>query len=435
MPWPHPILDQRGNRRELHHRLRDPAARVLAQARGELVELLLRGVGPDDETLAARAVDRLHDELVESVEHLLERPRLLETPGVDVGDDRLLREVVADQVGQVRIHELVVGDAVADRVRDRDVAEAGRQHESRRAEHGVRAELQWVEELVVDPAVDDVDSGGAGGGAHPHLAAAAEQVAALDELDAHQAGQQGVLEVRRVVDAGGEHDDRRVVHALGSGCPQRLQQSLRVVADRSHSHRHEQLGQGLRHDPAVRDDVAHAGRHPHVVLEHPPGARLVADEVDTRDLDAHAVRTDDPGRLAVEVAGRADQPRRDDPVEHGLLLSVDVGQEGLERAHALLHTGFDDRPLGLLDDARHGVERERALLAGEVEGDTLREIGAGEGLGASAELVLRHPGERTVDLFVCIAGALGVRRRRVGEHLIPGRGPPSLRRDRAVTVE
>ena len=83
-----------------------------------------------------------------------------------------------------------------------------------RAEHRVGAELQRVEELVVDAAVDHVDAGRAGGGAHPHPAARAEQVAALDELDAHQAGEQGVLEVGGVVDAGGEHDDRRVLDAV-----------------------------------------------------------------------------------------------------------------------------------------------------------------------------------------------------------------------------
>ena len=63
------------------------------------------------------------------------------------------------------------------------------------AEHRVAAEVHRVEELVVDPAVDDVDRLVAGGGAHPHLAADAHQVAALDELDAHHPGQQGVLEV------------------------------------------------------------------------------------------------------------------------------------------------------------------------------------------------------------------------------------------------
>ena len=62
-------------------------------------------------------------------------------------------------------------------------------------EHRVAAEVHRVEELVVDPPVDDVDRAVARGRAHPHLAADADQVTALDELDAHHPGQQGVLEV------------------------------------------------------------------------------------------------------------------------------------------------------------------------------------------------------------------------------------------------
>ena len=224
VPGTHAVFDERRDRRELHDGLGDPAARVLDQPPAQLGERRLRGIGTDDEPLAARAVDGLHDELVEPVEHLGEGLGLLESPGVDVRQHRLLAEVVADELGHVRVHELVVGDAVAHRVGDRDVPEACRQHEPRRAEHGVGAELLRVEELVVDATVDDVDAGGARGRAHPHAAARAEQVASLDELDAHQSREQGVLEVRRVEHAGRQHDDGRVVDAFGRAGAQRLQQ-------------------------------------------------------------------------------------------------------------------------------------------------------------------------------------------------------------------
>ena len=85
----------------------------------------------DDEALAARAVDRLDHELVEPVEHLVEGARVLEPPGVDVRQQRLLAQVVADQLGQVRVDELVVGDAVAHGVRDGHGAEARRHQQAR----------------------------------------------------------------------------------------------------------------------------------------------------------------------------------------------------------------------------------------------------------------------------------------------------------------
>ena len=58
----------------------------------------------------------------------------------------------------------------------------------------------------------------------------ADQVAALDQLDAHRPGEQRVLEVGAVEDARGEHDDGRVVDARGRRGAQRGEQPLRVVA-------------------------------------------------------------------------------------------------------------------------------------------------------------------------------------------------------------
>ena len=63
-----------------------------------------------------------------------------------------------------------------------------------------RPEVHRVEEVVVDAPVDDVDLAVALGGAHVDGVVAAEQVTALDQLDAHLPGQQRVLEVGRVVD-------------------------------------------------------------------------------------------------------------------------------------------------------------------------------------------------------------------------------------------
>ena len=70
--------------------------------------------------------------------------------------------------------------------------------------------MHGVQEVVVDASVDHVHRLAAAGGAHPHHAVATEEVAALDELDAHPPGQEGVLEVRGVVHPGGEHHHGRL---------------------------------------------------------------------------------------------------------------------------------------------------------------------------------------------------------------------------------
>ncbi len=435
----HPVFDERRDGREHDHGLGDPAAGVGLQPLAQGVELGGRGVGTHDEPLAARAVDRLHDEFGQAVEHLFEGARIFEPPGVDVLQDRLLGEVVPDQVGHVRVEQLVVGDAVAHRVGDGDVAQARGEHEAGSPEHRVGAELQRVEEVVVDAAVDHVDALRAAGGAHEHLAADAQQVASLDELDSHQAREQRVLEVRGVVHTRREHDDVRVVDPGRGRGAQGGEQLVGVVADGAHAHRDEQLGQRLRHDAAVRDDVRDARGHAHVVFEHAHLAVLVADEVDARHLDAHAVGAADAGGLAVEVLRRRDEARGQDAVAHAVLVAVGVVEEGLERAHALLDAGLDARPLVVRDDPGHGIQREGSFLAREVEGHALREVRTRERFGAPAQFFLRHLCERLVQLPVRLArggGFSGTRRN--AEHLVERRdaGCGLARRQRgAVTVE
>ena len=79
------------------------------------------------------------------------------------------------------------------------------------AEHAVGAEELGIDVGVVGAAVDDVHRRGPPRGAHEHLVAADEQVGGLDQLDAHRARQEAVLEVGRVERPRREHDDGRVV--------------------------------------------------------------------------------------------------------------------------------------------------------------------------------------------------------------------------------
>ncbi len=334
----------------------------------------------------------------------------------------VLVEVVLDEIGHVRVDQLVVRDAVAHRVGDGDVSEAGGEHEARRAQHRVGAELQRIEELVVDTAVDDVDPRRACGRAHPDPTAGAEQVAALDQLHAHQSREQGVLEVGGVVDARGEHDDVGLFDADRRARPQRLEQPVRIVAHRTHAHGDEELRKRLRHDAAIRDDVADTAGHADVVLEHPPGPRLVADQVDAGDMDAHAVGGGDARGLTVVVGGRGDERCGDDPVEDGTLRAVDIGEERLERSHPLLDAGLDIDPLLVVDHPRHRIEREGPLLPREVEGHALCEIARCERVGATPQLGLGHLGEGAVDLAVRLASTdRSAHAGRHVEHLVPRR--------------
>ena len=215
----HPRIDKGRDGGELNHRLGNPATRVGNEPGAKLGKFGAGCRRTHDEALAPGTVDGLHHQLVEAVEHLFEGGRVFEAPSVDVFEDWFFAEVIADEVGQVGVHELVVGDTVADRVGNGDVAEAGREHEARGAQHRVGPKLQRVQKLVVNATVDHIDAHRTCGRSHPHPATRAEQVATFDQLDAHQAREQGVFVIGGVVDAGGEHDNVGVTHTLRRARP------------------------------------------------------------------------------------------------------------------------------------------------------------------------------------------------------------------------
>ena len=78
--------------------------------------------------------------------------------------------------------------------------------------------MERIEVLVVDASVDDVHGLVTARRAHEHVIVAAVQVAALDELDTHLAGEERMLEVRRIVNARREDDNSGVAHARRRGC-------------------------------------------------------------------------------------------------------------------------------------------------------------------------------------------------------------------------
>ena len=246
------------------------------------------------------------------------------------------------------------------------------------------------------------------GGAHHDASAAALEVAALDELDAHRAGQQRVLEVGTVVDPRGEHDDGRVGDAGRRGSAQRGEKPLRVARDRTHPVVREGLRQRRRDRATVGHDVRHPRRDAHVVLEDAEAAVDVADQVDAGDVHAYAVGRAHTGGLAVEVRGGGHHAARDHAVLEHLPDVIDVGQERLERTHPLPDPGVDLLPGLHLDDPRHDVERERPLLTADVEGDALVEVGGLQRLDPRSYVVGVEVGEVAAQREVGLAGAVRV---------------------------
>ena len=142
----------------------------------------------DEHALAARLRRRLDDHLAQAGEDVLALGLVRQQVGRHVVEDRLLAEVEADHLRHVVIDRLVVGDAGADRVGDRDGPGAVGAHQPGDAEQRVGPELERVDEVVVEPAIDRVHALEARGGAHVADGVAHDEIARLDELDPHLAG-------------------------------------------------------------------------------------------------------------------------------------------------------------------------------------------------------------------------------------------------------
>ena len=389
----HGVVHPGGRGRQGDHALGDPVAWVGLHLERQLVELGTGRRRADHQTLASRAVDPLEDELIAAGERVLADGVVHEVHRLDVLQDRVLTQVVADHGRHVGVDELVVGHAVPEPVGDRHTTRPRRVDDARTAHQRLGTELQRVEILVVDAAVDHVHRDLALGGAQEDVGAVAHEVPPLHEVHAHEARQQRVLVERRVVHTRRQHDHRRVLHRRRRGAAQRVDQASRVVRDHLNGLAPEQFGQHPRHGGAVGQHVAHPGRAPQVVLQHAELAVLVTDHVDARHMDAHTVGW----RVAV---GRSHEPRgardhlvRDEPVADDAGGAVDVGQEELERPHPLHQPCRHLGPLGAGEDPGHHVEGERSLLAVEVEGDSLVHEGAGQSGGAGRDVLGAHLGQ------------------------------------------
>ena len=195
------VVDPGRRRREGDDPLGDPVAGVGLHLERQLVELGPGGGRADDQALAAGAVDPLEHQLVAARQRVLAHRVVHQVHGLDVLEDRVLAQVVADHGRHVGVDELVVGHAVAHAVGDGHPAGPGRVDDARAAHQRLGPELQRVEVVVVDAPVDHVDRHLALGGAQEDVGAVAHQVAALDQVHAHEAGQQRVLVEGRVVHA------------------------------------------------------------------------------------------------------------------------------------------------------------------------------------------------------------------------------------------
>ena len=197
----------------------------------------------------------------------------------------------------------------------------------------------------------------------------------------------------------------------GGHAAQVVQQHVRIVIDRRHAMRGEQIRKQPHHHFAVFEHVGDAGGHAQVVFQHFELARVIAHDVDAGDVgvnvagDIHSLHLRTVLRVAQHLF------RWNHACLQNLLIVVNVMNEGIQGSHALLQARIQPDPFLVRQHARHDIEGDEAfrafLLAVDREGDAYpvkQRIGFCPLLGQKLQRLAFEPSG--IALIVRPAGAL-----------------------------
>ena len=335
----------RGMARERNRRLRDVVARLGLDLFAERLNLVLGRLRANQHAVAAGFVRGLDDEFFHVFQNVFFVGFFVREVGVHVRNDRILIEVIFDHLGHEIIHHLVVGDAGADGVGQRDVAGAISVHQAGHAEHRITAEHRRINKIIIHAAINHMHRLQAFRRAHEHPRVAHQQVAALDNFNAHLPREIRVLEIRRVVGARREQHHRRIGHAGGRDVMQHPQQFARIILHRPHADAFEHLRKRALHRAPVFQHVAHAARTTAIVFQHEIIAFVIADQIRAANVDVNILRHVEVHELAPEMFSRQNVKRRDDAVLQNFLLVIKIVQKQIQRRDALRPGRAPDIPI------------------------------------------------------------------------------------------
>ncbi len=344
---------------------------------------------------------RPDDQLVEVLGHVAQAVAVPAPPGLHRRQPQRLAEQPLAQIRQVRHEGRVLHDAGADGVDHADGALPDALDQTGHPQPGPGSQLQRIGPDGVDPAEDDVDLLQLAQHPHPDPAVADGEVPPLDQREAEQGGEEGLVEGGLGQGARAEHDDPGVLHPGRRGVdqrgPHRLEErgqpvQVRCVVD---------LGHHPGDDPTVLHRVAGAGRRLGPVRHHLPLAVGVPAEV---DRDHEQRRADDVGadhgaQVLVVIQHRR---HRQVPTRQQLLGPVQVGDDRVQQLGALHDAGLQRRPLALLQHQRQRVQppghllgqRQRLRRFAGRHGGRIGEGDRGGGTrGVGDAVVLEQPGD------------------------------------------
>ena len=295
---------------ELMRALAQPAEPFGAGCMGQRVGLGLRAGG------GKRGAE---EQLVEVRLHMLSFTQLAAPPGRHGWQLQFLAQQMRRKPGQERKKGRAFHQAGAERVGDGNQPRPGRFHKPGHTEQRFAAQRERVTKGIAYAAQDHVHRAQAVESFQEHPPVPHGQIAPLDQREAQQPGEVGVLEVGFVAWPGRQQCDGRVVGSGGRQPAQRLAAEGQNLRDRARAHGLQYIPQHAREHAPVFEHETESGRRLSAVRQHAPAPFRPARNVGGIDLEI--VSPGHPHRLAgPQVAGvRVDERCRDEPVSHQAL--------------------------------------------------------------------------------------------------------------------
>ena len=360
--------------RKRQRRLGDEIVRIGLELASENLALRGAGVRAHEHAVAARAVDLLDHQFVEIVEHMGKLRWLAAAKSRHVLQQRLLFEIEADDVGDIAINRLIVGDASADCIGKRHIARQIGAHQPGHAQQRGGIEHQRIEEVVIHSAVDHVDTLRPARRAHVNDVLGDEQIAPFDQFDAELVGEERMLVICRIERSRRQQRDGRI---LAADARRDRAQARQQFVGISLNWRDAMLGEQVRQQPhryfAIFQHVGNARRRAGIVLQHIKIVAVDAHDVDAGDMHPDVVRRPAADHFRPVIRIAQDQVGRNQAFLQDRAGTVNVAQEHVERVDALGDASFKLVPFGARDQPWNNVERDeplrRVLVAIDAEGD------------------------------------------------------------------
>ena len=346
--------------------------------------------------------ERRHDDQLVQIFDGIGQRRLFAAPPRRHGRQRqrLTQQPFADRrqkaVQRARFHH-----AAAERVGDQHVAQARRLHQPRHAKRGIGAQFERIAKIVVEPAPDGVHAAQPAYGFEIHHIAAHHQIRAFDQRKAQRVRQECMFGIGFVIGSGREQHDQRRFTVVGAGrqLGQAVAQGREIGQQRLHTHVGHRVRQGARHDLAILQGVAGAGRALRTVGHGPPAAVGRARQIDRIQMQMHAAQRLDAAAGPQIAMLPENQRRRQQPLGQQRLRTVDVGQNGVEQRGALGHGRAQRLPLLGGDDLGQQIQLPRPRGALRIGIDVIGDAVGRDRIAHFARAAAQHFGRQMLQLI------------------------------------